>query len=42
MVLIIIVHYAFYTNTILIIWCDTDNEDEGETDYHNYCREHNL
>ena len=26
LVIVIIVHYAFYTNTILIIWCD--NEDE--------------
>ena len=30
LVLVIIVHYAFYMNTILIIWCD--NEDE--TDCH--------
>ena len=27
-------HYAFYINTILIIWCDNVDEDEGETDCH--------
>ena len=26
--------YAFYVNIILIIWCDNEDEDEGETDYH--------
>ena len=30
-------HYAFYTNTILIIWCDNEDEDEGEADYHKDC-----
>ena len=33
LVLVIIVHYAFYVNTILIIWCVDEDEDEGET----YC-----
>ena len=32
-----IVHYAFYVNTILIIWWDNEEEDEGETDCHMDC-----
>ena len=34
LVLVIIVHYAFYTNTILILWCGNKDEDEGEIDCH--------
>ena len=36
-VLVIIVHYAFYTNTILIIWCYNEDEDEGERNCHTDC-----
>ena len=31
---LVIMYYAFYTNTILIIWCGNEDEDEGETDCH--------
>ena len=30
-------HYAFYTNTILIIRCDNEDEDEGETNCYKDC-----
>ena len=30
-------HYAFYTNTILIIWCHNEDENEGETNCHKDC-----